>query len=132
MTARVASPARAEAAAHVSWLPLIVILLAQIQLGFNVTALTVSIGGIVDTFDTSPTSVGTALVLYSLAVAGFVMLGAKVGKLFGSRLVFQVSAAAHGAAMALMALSTSIAMLFVAQAIAGVAAAAMVPTLVVL
>jgi MFS family permease len=94
--------------------------------------LTVSVGGIVHTFDTSPTSVGTALVVHSLAIAGFVMLGAKVGRRFGSRLVFQVSAAAHGAAMALMALSTSIAMLFVAQAIAGVAAAALVPTLVVL
>jgi hypothetical protein len=44
-------------------------------------------------------------VLYSLFVAAFVMLGAKIGKLFGERLVFQVSAVGHGAAMALMALS---------------------------
>jgi MFS family permease len=132
MTEQAASLGRAEAAARAPSLPLIVILLGQMQLGFNVTALAVSIGGIVDTFDTSPTSVGTALVVYSLAVAGFVMLGAKIGNLFGSRLVFQMSAAAHGAAMALMALSTSIAMLFVAQAIAGLAAAAMIPTLVVL
>ncbi|MGG7378469.1 MFS transporter, partial [Escherichia coli] len=62
MVARIASSARAEAPAQGSWLPLIVILVAQIQMSFNVTALTVSVGGIVHTFDTSPTSVGTALV----------------------------------------------------------------------
>ena len=68
-----------------SWLPMVVIALAQIQMGFNVSALPVSIGGIVEDFDTSPSSVSTALVAYSLAVAGFVMLGAKLGKVIGSR-----------------------------------------------
>ena len=57
-----------------SWLPMVVIALAQIQMGFNVSALPVSIGGIVEDFNTSPSSVSTALVAYSLAVAGFVML----------------------------------------------------------
>jgi MFS family permease len=76
--------------------------------------------------------VGTALVAYSLAVAGFVMLGAKVGKLLGSRFAFRVSVAAHGAAMALMALSASVGMMFVAQGLAGLAAAVLVPALVVL
>ncbi len=48
-------------AVKVSWLPMIVIALAQIQMGFNVSALPVSIGGIVEDFDTSPSSVSTAL-----------------------------------------------------------------------
>ncbi len=33
-------------------------------------------GNIVDEFNTAPTTVGTAIVAYSLSVAGFVMLGA--------------------------------------------------------
>jgi hypothetical protein len=57
-----------------SRLPMVVIALAQIQMGFNVYALPVSIGGIVEDFNTSPSSVSTALVAYSLAVAGFVLL----------------------------------------------------------
>lgn len=77
---------------HVSWLPLIVILLAQIQMAFNVFAIPVSVGAIVDDFGVSPTDIGTALVIYSLFVAAFVMVGAKIGRLFGERLVFQVSA----------------------------------------
>ena len=60
------------------------------------------------------------------------MLGAKIGKLFGERLVFQVSVAAHGLAMVLMTISTDAGMMNLAQLIAGIAAAALVPTLVVL
>ena len=116
----------------VSWLPLAIIMLAQIQMAFNVNALPVSIGPIVEELETPSTSIATALVVYSLFVAGFVMLGAKIGKLFGERRVFQVSALAHGAAMALMAFSTDADMMNNAQAIAGLAAAALVPTLVVL
>lgn len=115
-----------------SWLPLVVILLAQIQMAFNVNALPVSIGPIVAELDTPATSVGTALVFYSLFVAAFVLVGAKLGKIFGDRLVFQVTALAHGVAMAIMALSPNAGVMNLAQALAGLAAAALVPTLVVM
>src|SRR5262249_48421750 len=58
--------------------------------------------------------------------------GAKMGKLVGERRLMQVSLIAHGVAMALMATSTDATTMNVAQSIAGVAAAAAVPTLVVL
>src|SRR5262249_8903599 len=58
--------------------------------------------------------------------------GAKMGKLVGERRLMQVSLIAHGVAMALMATSTNASTMNVAQSIAGVAAAALVPTLVVL
>jgi MFS family permease len=67
-----------------------------------------------------------------LFVAPFVMLGAKIGKLLGERRVFQASVVAHGLAMALMATSANVAMMNTAQVIAGLAAAAGVPTFVVL
>jgi MFS family permease len=76
--------------------------------------------------------VSTALVVYSLFVAAFVMLGAKLGKLFGERLVFQISAVAHGVSMAMMAFARDADMMNTAQLIAGLAAALLVPTLVVL
>ncbi len=119
-------------AVKVSWLPLVIIVLAQLQMGININALPVSLGPIIEDIDAPATSVATALVLYSLFVAAFVMLGAKIGKMFGERLVFQISALVHGGAMALMAVSVSAEMMNTAQAIAGIAAAALVPTLVVL
>jgi MFS family permease len=109
-----------------------IILLAQIQMAFNVNAIPVSIGPIVDDLGISPTAVGTALVVYSLFVAAFVMVGAKIGTLFGARPVFQVTAILHGLSMGLMAFSRSEGMMLGAQALAGLAAAALVPTLVVL
>ena len=136
MAARTTAPSTAQAAtsagARASWLPMMIILLAQIQMAFNVNALPVSIGPIVATLDTPATMVGTALVVYSLCVAAFVMLGAKLGKIFGERLVFQVTVIIHGLAMGLMAVSPDARVMIIAQALAGLAAAALVPTLVVL
>ncbi len=119
-------------AVKASWLPMLIIALAQIQMGFNVSALPVSIGGIVEDFNTSPSSVSTALVVYSLVVAGFVILGAKLGKLIGPRLAFQIGVIFHGLAMLGMAVSSSETMMIQMQAIAGLAAAILVPSLVVL
>jgi MFS family permease len=132
VTTRSDSAAAGGAGASASWLPMIIIMLAQIQMAFNVNALPVSIGGIVEDFDTPATSVSTALVVYSLFVAAFVMLGAKIGKLVGERLIFQVTVVAHGLAMGLMAVSPTASTMINAQAIAGLAAAGLVPSLVVL
>jgi MFS family permease len=124
--------AKLSEAAKASWLPLVIIVLAQLQMGFNINALPVSIGPIAEDLNAPATAISTALVVYSLFVAAFVMLGAKIGKLFGERLVFQISAIAHGISMVIMALSTDASMMNLAQLVAGVAAAALVPTLVVL
>lgn len=117
---------------RVTWLYMAVIVLAQMQMAFNVNAIPVSIGPIVDELNVPSTAVGTALVVYSLFVAAFVMLGAKIGKIFGERLVFQVTVLLHGLAMGLMAISQDATTMNAAQALAGIAAAALVPTLVVL
>ena len=117
---------------YAPWLPLIVIVLAQLQMAINVSALPVSLGPISEDLDVPATATATALLLYSLFVAAFVMLGAKIGKLVGERRVFQVGVVVHGGAMALMATSTDASTMNTAQAIAGLAASALVPTLVVL
>lgn len=132
MTTATITAASESKTGRVSWIPMLVIALAQIQMGFNVSALPVSIGGIVEDFETSPSSVSTALVVYSLFVAGFVMLGSKLGMLYGSRNMFQIGVVAHGLAMVGMAVSTSDTMMIRMQAIAGLAAAILVPTLVVM
>lgn len=132
MTKKNATPTPLAIAVKASWVPLAIVVLAQLQMGININALPVSLGPIVEDLNAPATSVATALVLYSLFVAAFVMLGAKIGKMFGERLVFQGSALAHGASMALMAIATSAEMMNLAQAIAGIAAALLVPTLVVL
>jgi len=114
------------------WLPMVVIAMGQAQMSLNINALPVSIGGIVADFHAAPTTVGTAIVAHSLAVAGFAMLGAKFGQKFGALNVFRAGSAMLLAAMVLMTFSPDVAVMIVAQFIAGLAAAAIVPTLVVL
>jgi MFS family permease len=132
MVTQPTSDIRAEVEPKTSWLPMVIIAMAQILMVFNVASLQVSIEGIVSTFKTPATTVGTAIVTYSLVVAGFIMLGARIGQTFGARRVFRATVALFGAAMALMAFSPGVVTMIVAQAIAGAAAAALVPTLVIL
>jgi len=121
-----------ERTSRAPWLPLIVIVLAQLQMSMNISVLPVSLGPISRDLHAPATAAAMALLIYSLFVAAFVMLGAKIGKLVGERRVLQVCVVVHGVAMILMATSTNAATMNSAQAIAGVAAAAAVPTLVVL
>src|SRR5215469_12787527 len=113
-----------------SWMPLIVIILAQILLMFNLTTLQVSIEGIASSFRRPATVVGTAIVAYSLVVAGLLMVGARVAEMYGSRRMFRAMVVVFGGAMTLMAFCPNSSMMNTAQVVAGTAAAAIIPTLV--
>jgi MFS family permease len=125
-TAGVATEERA------SWLPMAAIAMGQAQMSWNINALPVSIGGISAEFGSAPTTVVTAIVAYSLGVAGFTMLGARLGQKFGPLLTFRWMTAAFLAAMVIMTSSASPAVMIAAQALAGLASAAIIPSLVML
>jgi MFS family permease len=101
-------------------------------MSFNVAAIPVSMGGMVESFNTPPTTVGTAVVLYSLGVSGFIMLGAKLGQRFGSKIFFQSATGLFLLAMVTMVVSPTAEVMLAGQGLAGFAGAALVPTLVVL
>jgi MFS family permease len=111
---------------------MIVIAMGQMLMSFNVAAIPVSMGGMVESFDTPPTTVGTAVVLYSLGVSGFIMLGAKLGQRFGSKIFFQSAVVLFLIAMVGMVVSPTAEVMLASQGLAGFAGAALVPTLVVL
>ena len=89
------SAAQAASATKTSWIPLIVVVLTQIQASFAVNALTVSMAGITSDLDTPATSVGTAITAGTFAMAAFILLGAKIGSRFGTRRGFQIAVAIH-------------------------------------
>jgi MFS family permease len=115
-----------------SWTPMIVIVLAQIMMIFNVSTLQVSMEAIASSLGTAATTLGMAIVTYALVVAALILPGARVAQLIGSRRVFRASVGLFGIAMIVMAASFDVTMMIVAQVIAGMAAAMLVPTLVVL
>lgn len=115
-----------------SWTPMVIIVMAQIMMIFNISTLQVSMDGLASSFNTSATTIGTAIVAYALVVAAFILLGARVAQRFGALRVFRGTVLMFGAGMALMALSPGVIVMVLAQVVAGLAAAALVPTLVVL
>jgi MFS family permease len=132
MTTAKLSPPNGETEVRDSWLPMIIIAMGQMLMSFNVAAIPVSMGGMVESFKTPPTTVGTAIVLYSLGVSGFIMLGAKLGQRFGSKIFFQSATSLFLLAMVTMVVSPTAEVMLAGQGLAGFAGAALVPTLVVL
>jgi predicted MFS family arabinose efflux permease len=132
MTTASAATEHRQAETHESWAPMVAIALGQMIMSFNVASLPVALSGMVKSFGVPPTTVATGIVAYSMLVAGFVMLGAKLVQRFGAARVFRMAIAVFGVAQTLMTFSPSAALMITAQALSGAAAAVIVPALVAL
>jgi predicted MFS family arabinose efflux permease len=86
----------------------------------------------VKSFSVPPTTVATGIVAYSMLVAGFVMLGAKLNQRYGALRVFRAAVVLFGIAQVLMTFSVNAGMMILAQALSGAAGAVIVPSLVAL
>src|SRR5918996_5213997 len=116
-----------HAEARESWVPMIAIALGQMIMSFNVASLPVALGGMVNSFGVPPTTVATGIVAYSMLVAGFVMLGAKLVQRYGTARVFRTAVVLFCMSQVLMTFSPSAAVMISAQALCGASAAVIVP-----
>lgn len=123
------SPGRTE---RQSWLPMIGLFLGQILMSFNVSALPISIGGMVDDFGVPMTVASSTIVVYGLVVAALVMTGAKLGQRIGWVVIFRVVVVSFACSSLLMIFSPSVGWAIAGQALAGASAAIIVPALVAL
>lgn len=115
-----------------SWTPMVGLFLAQVLMSFNVAALPVSLGGMVEDFGVAPTVVSSTIVVYGLVVAALVMTGAKLGQRVGWVLMFRVVIATFAGSALLMITAPSVGWAIAGQALAGASAAIIVPALVAL
>lgn len=115
-----------------SWVPMMAIALGQMLMSFNVASLPVAMGGMVKSFGVPPTTVATGIVAYSMLVAGFVMLGAKLAQRFGALQVFRVAVVLFLVGQCVMTFSPTASAMITAQALCGAAGAVIVPSLVAL
>ncbi|MDN5687369.1 MAG: MFS transporter [Brachybacterium sp.] len=124
--------AQTAQAARSSWTPMIGLFLAQVLMSFNVAALPISLGGMVEDFSVPPTVASSTIVVYGLAVAALVMTGAKLGQRIGWTLIFRCVLVVFAASSVAMILSPTVTWVIVGQLLAGAAAAIIVPSLVAL
>jgi predicted MFS family arabinose efflux permease len=111
---------------------MIAIAFGQAIMSFNVASLPVAMGGMVNSFGVPPTTIATGIVAYSMLVAGFVMLGAKLVQRYGALRVFRIAVVVFGVGQALMTFSPNATVMITAQALCGAAGAVIVPSLVAL
>ncbi|MGB4135275.1 MAG: MFS transporter [Microbacterium sp.] len=127
-----ASTSVTTAEARRSWVPMVGLFLAQVLMSFNVAALPISLGGMVEDFGVPPTTASTTIVVYGIAVAALVMTGAKLGQRVGWVLIFRIVVAVFAGSSLMMIFSRSIAWAIGGQILAGASAAIIVPALVAL
>lgn len=131
MTAVETTPT-ADAEEHRSWTPMVGLFLAQVLMSFNVSALPISLSGMVSSFDVSATIVSSTIVVYGLAVAALVMVGAKLGQRVGWLFIFRIVVGLFAVSALLMIFAPAVGWAIAGQILAGASAAIIVPSLVAL
>lgn len=116
-----------------SWLPLTALALAQFVMVLDQAVMNVSISQLVEDFDTTVTTIQGVITLYSLVMAMFMLIGAKIGDIIGRRRAFVVGLVIYGVGSGLTAVSQSVLTLTLGWSVLeGLGAALVLPALAAL
>lgn len=111
-----------------SWGALIVLCIACFILVFDTTAMSVAINDLVIDLNTTVSTIQAVMAVYTLVMASMMLMGAKLGDMYGRKKVFLIGTIIYGVGTATAALSPNVAALLTGwSVIEGVAAAAMMP-----
>ena len=115
------------------WLPLVILASAQFVMVLDSSVMNVSISQIVADLDTTVTGVQGAITMYTLVMAAFMLVGAKLGDIWGRDRVFAVGLAVYGAGSAITSISQNLPMLlFGWSLIEGLGAVLVIPAIAAL
>jgi MFS family permease len=115
------------------WLPLIILASAQFVMVLDSSVMNVAISQIVDDLDTSIQGVQTAITLYTLVMAAFMLLGAKLGDILGRNRAFAIGLAIYGVGSLTTALSPNLPVLLAGwSGVEGFGAVLVVPAIAAL
>lgn len=106
---------------------------AQFVMVLDSSVMNVAISQIVDDLDTTIQGVQTAITLYTLVMAAFMLLGAKLGDILGRNRAFAIGLAIYGVGSLTTALSPNLAVLLIGwSGIEGFGAVLVVPAIAAL
>ena len=115
------------------WVPLFMLASAQFIMVLDTSVMNVAISQIVDDLDTTIQGVQTAITLYTLVMAAFMLLGAKLGDILGRNRAFAIGLAIYGAGSLTTALSPNLAVLLIGwSGIEGFGAVLVIPAIAAL
>ena len=112
------------------WIPMMMLSAAQFVMVLDSSVMNVAISQIVEDLDTSIQGVQTAITLYTLVMAAFMLLGAKLGDIMGRNRAFAIGLAIYGVGSLTTALSPNLAVLLVGwSGVEGFGAVLVVPAI---
>jgi len=115
------------------WLPMLILASAQFVMVLDSSVMNVAISQIVDDLDTTIQGVQSAITLYTLVMAAFMLLGAKLGDILGRNRAFAIGLAIYGVGSLTTALSPNLAVLLVGwSGVEGFGAVLVVPAIAAL
>jgi MFS family permease len=115
------------------WLPMLILASAQFVMVLDSSVMNVAISQIVDDLDTTIQGVQTAITLYTLVMAAFMLLGAKLGDILGRNRAFAIGLAIYGLGSLTTALSPNLGVLLVGwSGVEGFGAVLVVPAIAAL
>jgi EmrB/QacA subfamily drug resistance transporter len=115
------------------WLPLTILAAAQFVMVLDSSVMNVSISQIVADLDTTVTGVQTAITAYTLVMAAFMLVGAKLGDIWGRDRAFAIGLAVYGLGSLTTALSPSLGVLLIGWSLVeGLGAVLVIPAIAAL
>ena len=115
------------------WIPLFMLASAQFIMVLDTSVMNVAISQIVEDLDTTIQGVQTAITLYTLVMAAFMLLGAKLGDILGRNRAFAIGLAIYGVGSLTTALSPNLAVLLIGwSGIEGFGAVLVIPAIAAL
>src|SRR5438093_11753270 len=95
------------------WLPRIILASAQFVMVLDSSVMNVSISQIVEDLNTTVTGVQSAITMYTLVMAAFMLVGAKLGDILGRDRAFGLGLAVYGLGSLITALSPNLTVLLI-------------------
>ncbi len=115
------------------WIPMLILSSAQFIMVLDSSVMNVAISQIVDDLNTTIQGVQTAITLYTLVMAAFMLLGAKLGDILGRNRAFAIGLAIYGIGSLTTALTPNLTILLIGwSGIEGFGAVLVVPAIAAL
>jgi MFS family permease len=113
------------------WRVLIIMCAAQFIMVLDTTVMNVSVSAVVEDLDTDIATVQLAITLYTLVMGSFMLLGGKLGDIFGRKKIFGIGLIVYGLGSMITALSPNAGwLLFGWSGVEGIGAVLVMPAII--
>jgi len=115
------------------WLPVIILAFAEFVMVLDSTVMNVSISTVVKDLNTTVTSMQAAITFYTLTMAALMLLGGKLGDIWGRKRTLMIGAIVYAMGSFITSISQNFTMLFIGWSIVeGIGAVMVIPAIAAL